>query len=180
MNSRTTVLIAVAAGLVGVWIAYKAFYSPWREKTAKLDADRSKTRSQLAATRASLGRIEEDWKSIEGRIRDPQRESLARGFDLYVRTLVDKTIADDARKPNLTPLKAERQGDFLESAVDAKNARFRMDEFVKFLVEIHNAREFLRLRRLAISSQYDRSENVVSVDFKASTLMYDPAPRGKP
>lgn len=181
MNLRTKILLAVAIALAAGLLMYTVGYKPWSRKKEALEADILKTERGIGVAKNFLGKVEGDWKTLETQLRDPQRTALVRGPDLYVLALVDKMIADENRKPKgLTPLPDNREGDFVERSVDVKNARFRVDEFAKFLVEIHNAREFLRIRRLAISTQYDRPDNVVTVEFQASTLVYEPGAKRKP
>lgn len=180
MNLRTKILLAVAITLPAALLIYTLGYKPWSRKKAALETDILKTERGIGVAKNFLGKIEGDWKTLETQLRDPQRTAIVRGPDLYVLALVDKTIADENRKPNLTPLPDSRDGDFVERSVDVKNARFRVEEFAKFMVEVHNAKEFLRIRRLSISTQYDRPENVVTMDFQASTLVYEPGVKRKP
>ncbi len=180
MNSRTKILLTVAIALGAGALIYKVGYQPWNQKKTALETGILITERDIRAAQDFLGKVEGDWKTLEAQLRDPQRTALVRGPDLYILALVDKTIADENRKPNLTPLPDHRDGDFVERSVDVKNARFRVEEFARFLIEVHNAKEFLRIRRLSISTQYDRPDNVVTMDFKASTLVYEPGAKRKP
>ena len=69
-----------------------------------------------------------------------------------------------------------RQVDFKEYVVDFK-LQLPWEKFVTLLEELHNSREFLKLIRLNIASQYER-EDRMDVDLRVSTIEFDPQRTG--
>jgi hypothetical protein len=180
MDKRTRILLFAAIGVAGLFLVYNVFYKPWNEKRKKLEADLIGAQRSLSVAKAYLGRrvqIEDGWEKVESELR-AERKALTQGLDLYISDLVDKTIQDSSRRAyTRTPLPPDREGDFVEHLVEVKGVKFKIDEFTKFLVALNNDKDFLRIRRLAISTKYDTQDDVISVELKASTLEYDPIAR---
>jgi hypothetical protein len=180
VEPRTKVLLIITVALAASWLGYTILWKPWNEKRTRLDEEIKKTKRQLSIAKEFLGRrseIEGEWKRLEGDLRNPQRDLFTRGQDIHVRQLIDKVITDDKRRPNLDmKAQADQNGDFAEWIVDIKTARFKSDEFMKFLVALANAKDFLKVRSMNVSTQVE--QEVIVADVRLSTIEY--SPRAKP
>lgn len=182
MDRRTLILLVAALSIAAGMIGYSVVWKPWNEKRKKLDAEIAKSNRQLTVAKEFLARkpqIDADWKKMEDALRNPEREYFKGDLISYVRKLVDKVIPDDKRRPvlDMRP-QAEQVADFAEWVVDGKNARFHIDEFKNFLIELDSAKEFLKVRSMTYTTKYDSNESVILVDFRLSTIEY--APKAKP
>lgn len=181
MDRRTKLLLIAAISIAVLYLGYTIAWKPWWEKKIKLDQDIKKARQQLAVAKEFLGRrerIEADWNAMEADLRNSERAFFKRGFDMFVRNLIDPAIPEDKRRPNVDPRQqSEQNGDFAEWVVDAKNARFKThDELRTFLVALYNEEEFVKVRSLNITTQPE--QRIVTVDFRLSTIEY--SPKAKP
>lgn len=177
MDKRSKWLMIGVGLLAGAWILDQVVYSPWKQKWEKLGADLTKTRASLRAAKDVVAKEESvraEWKKVKAPLDKPERAGIETDFMFVVGGLASNA---DAR-PGLDQRNAEQAGDFKEVIVDA-HLTCTVDGLTKFLLAVYNSKEFLKLRRLHIGSQYDRPEEKMTVDVKLSTIVYAPKPNTK-
>ena len=178
MERRKKILLFAAVGMGGFYLLWLIGIQPVIDDMKTLDGQISAIKKALHLEKSYLKRqtvIETEWDSTVEEIEDPDRETQKDQFDLFVRSLMDRTIESKSRLPTLTPLnQKEQKGDFLETSVEVKNAHFGIQEWIRFLVNLENESDFLRVRRFALRSRFDRPDNVLAVDMKLSTIEYFP------
>ncbi|HVR87776.1 MAG TPA: hypothetical protein VMU54_25840, partial [Planctomycetota bacterium] len=68
----------------------------------------------------------------------------------------------------------QQQGDFKEYIFDTK-FKLTWAQFVDLLVELNNSKEFMKVLRMNIASQYEK-EDRLDLELKLSTIEHSPAP----
>jgi hypothetical protein len=178
MERRTKILLYTAIGMGGAYLLWLVGVRPILDDVESADGRISAAKKALNVEKSYLRRqkaIEKKWDDTMEAVDSPGRATLADQFDLYVRDLMDRTIGSKSRLPTISPVNSrDQKGDFLETAVEVKNARFKPDEWIRFLTELANENDFLKLRRLSLKSRFDRPEKVLVVDMKLSTIEYAP------
>ncbi len=169
-------MLYIVLGLGGFYLVWLVGIQPIFDKMKTLDGQISATKRALHVEKSYLKRqetIEQEWETTLEEVQNPEREMLKGPFD-YVQKLIDRTIKSESRRPSYDRPKKEQQGDFMETWVMVTDAKFKIDEWIQFLVELANEKDFLNVRRLELKSRFDRPEKVLAVEMKLSTIEYSP------
>ena len=175
MKERRTKILAAAAGAVLLWfVAEKAWTALWSEPWARVKADIAAADAELARAKGVLAReeqVREEWKKLRGLLAK-RPENVGTHLVGQLDGMFDRSgVKADISSGSSTQLPG---ADFREYVFET---RFKLpwESFVDLLAELHNSREFLKLLRLKVSSQYER-EDRLDVDLKVSTIEYAPQP----
>lgn len=175
MNERRTKILAIAAGSVlALFLFEKAWVGLWSEPWKKVNDDLRAAEVELARAKAVASRepgVQEDWKKIRGLLAKRPEGNVGTHLVNHLDSMFERVGTKADISSTSTP---QQQGDFREYVFET---RFKLSwgSFVDLLRELNNSREFLKLLRLNVSSQYEREEKL-DVDLKVSTIDYQPAP----
>jgi hypothetical protein len=176
-EGRTKVLALVAGGAFLLFVGEKAYVSLWSDPWAKVNREIEDAKLELARAKAVVAReseVREDWKKIRGLL-DKRPANVGTHLVSHLDSIFDRV---GTRADISSTSVQQQQGDFREYVFET---RFKLPwgPFVDLLAELHNSREFLKLLRLNVASQYER-EDRLDVDLKVSTIEYAPPPaKGK-
>ena len=179
MKHRTKILLYTTIAMGGVYFLWLVGIQPVIDRMKTLDGQISAKKRALQVEKSYLERkddIETKWDRMMEEIESPGRLTQIDQFDLFVRGIMEQTIGSESRIPPITPSnQKEQKGDFLETKVQVKNALFKIEEWIRFLVRLANETDFFKVRSLTMQSQFDRSEKVLAVNMDLSTIEYSPA-----
>jgi hypothetical protein len=174
MDRRTRILATAAAAVAALFLMDKAatafWFDPWdrtRTELAKADVEIARAKATLAREAA----LKKEWSDFKAKVERPRAPDLNTHFVRHLGEICDRLGATFEIAGNPQPLQA---GDFREYAFDMK-LKVSWTQFVDLLGELHQSREFLKVLRISIQSQYER-EDRLDVDLKLSTIEYSPAP----
>ena len=174
MNDQRTRILAIAAGAVLlVFLGEKAYAGLWSDPWEKVNKEIRDADADLARATAVVSRqaaVQEDWKKIRG-LMAKRPANVGNHLVGRLESMFDRVgVKADISSTSLP----QQQGDFREYVFET---RFKLPwgSFVDLLAELHNSREFLKLLRLNVVSQYER-EDRLDVDLKVSTIDYAPLP----
>lgn len=174
MNRRTRVLAVAAGAVLLVFLGDMAYASLWAAPWAKVNKEIRDADLELARASAVVSReagVREDWKKIRGLLAQ-RPANVGNHLVGHLESMFDRVgVKADISSTSLP----QQQGDFREYVFET---RFKLGwkPFVELLAELHNSREFLKLLRLNVVSQYEREERL-DVDLKVSTIEYAPLPQ---
>ncbi len=168
MDKRTRLLVAVVGIVVVGFLLDKFLLSPWMEKWARLSDEIRTADADLQKAEAILGREDEvrkEWEKVQAllakpRVPDVQNHFVAHLNEIWTEVGVTADVSINDRP--------QQQGDFKEYVYEAK-LKLPWDKLLKLLVELNNSREFVKVQRLGVTSQYER-EDRLDVDLKVSTI----------
>ena len=167
MDRRTKVLFGIvilaAAGFVADKLVVNLWWEPWKETRDKI-AQVDKDLTRVNRTLKDEDKIRKEWKEVSVLLDKPRTPDVQNHFLEHLRQLCEKVGATF----NYVSQQQGRQVDFKEYVVDFK-LQLPWEKFVTLLEELHNSREFLKLIRLNIASQYER-EDRMDVDLRVSTI----------
>lgn len=178
MNERRTRVLALVAGAaLLLFVGEKAYLSLWAEPWKRVNEEIGTADLELSRARAIVARqpvAAQDWSKIKGLL-DKRPANVGNHLVGHLESMFDRVgVKADISSTSLP----QQQGDFREYVFET---RFKLPwgSFVDLLAELHNSREFLKLLRLNVASQYER-EDRLDVDLKVSTIEYAPPPaKGK-
>lgn len=174
MNRRTRILATAAAAVAGLFLMDKAATAFWFEPWDKVRVELGKADVEIARAKATLAReavLKKDWADFKARLERPRTPDLNTHFVRHLGEICQRVGVTFEIAGSPQP---QQTGDFREYAYDMK-LKLSWGQFVDLLGELHQSREFLRVLRIAVQSQYER-EDRLDVDLKLSTIEHAPAP----
>lgn len=174
MNRRTRILATAAAAVAALFLMDKAATAFWFDPWAKVKADLGKADVEIARAKATLARegvLKKEWSDFKTRLDRPRTPDLNTHFVRHLGEICQRVGVTFEIAGSPQPQQA---GDFREYSYDMK-LKLTWPQFVDLLGELHQSREFLKIQRTSIQSQYER-EDRLDVDLKLSTIEYAPAP----
>jgi hypothetical protein len=170
MDRRTQILVGVvvAAGLA--FAADRFFISAWWGSWQKLTKDIRETDVEIGKAKATLARedrVSKDWKKLREQL-GTRPEDVRTHFMSHLGSLCDKAgvSLDVTGSPQ-----PKQNGD--KEYVYETRFKLTWEQFANLLGSFHNSKEFLKLSRISISSQYEKEERL-DLDLKVSTIEYGP------
>ncbi len=174
MDKRTKLLAIVAATALGLFLLDKAVSALVIDPWTKINQDLVKTEAEIRKANTTLNTqdlVARDWAKVRDRLDEPRTPDVHTHFLTHLGDLFEKAgVAFDVSE-NPQP---QQQGDFKEYIFDTK-FKLTWAQFVDLLVELHNSKEFLKVKRINIASQYEK-EDRLDLELKVSTIEYSPAP----
>ena len=178
MTRRTQWLSIAASAVAAAFILETLVVSPWQMKWKKLGAELVRARAAQRSANEIIQQedfVRREWARVMDQLDRPEREGIERGFVFVVGALASQ--ADP--RPGLDQRSVEQNGDFREIVVDAR-LTCTVEGLMRFLIAVHDSSEPLKILRLAVTSNYERSEEKLQVDGKISTILYAPKANPKP
>lgn len=173
-NQRTRVLTIVALGALSLFLLDKVVSALVIDPWTKITQDLTKTESEIRRANTTLNSedlVKRDWVKVRNRLEEPRVPDVHTSFLTHLGDLFQKVgVAFDVSE-NPQP---QQQGDFKEYIFETK-FKLTWAQFVDLLVELNNSREFLKVLRMSVVSQYEK-EDRLDLDLKVSTIEYSPAP----
>jgi hypothetical protein len=174
MNPRTRILALAAAAAAGLFLMDKAASAFWFEPWAKVTADLAKADHEIAAARATLvqeKRYQDDWAKVLARLEKPRLPDVNTHFVSHLGDICKRVGVTPDVSGNPQP---QQTGDFKEYAYETK-FKLTWGQFVDLLAELHQSKEFVKVLKVGVASQYER-EDRLDVELKLSTIEHSPAP----
>ncbi|HLY09050.1 MAG TPA: hypothetical protein VKW04_07105 [Planctomycetota bacterium] len=173
-SKRTKVLAIVALAIVGLFLADKIVSALVIDPWTKISQDLAKTENEIRRANATLNSedaVHRDWIKVRNRLDEPHVPDVHTSFLTHLGDLFEKVgVAFDVSE-NPQP---QQQGDFKEYIFETK-FKLTWAQFVDLLVELNNSKEFMKVLRISVLSQYEK-EDRLDLDLKVSTIEYSPAP----
>ena len=174
MDKRRKVLLIGTIVAVCAFILDKAVSGLVIDPLQKISQDMTKTNAEIQKANTVLNSeetVKRSWNKIRDRLDEPRPPDIHTNFMAHLGDHFEKIgVAYDV---NEIP-QPQQQGDFKEYIFDTK-FKLTWTQFVELLVELHNSKEFLKVLRMSVSSQYEK-EDRLDVELKVSTIEYSPAP----
>ena len=174
MDKRRKILIIGTIVAVCAFVLDKAVSALVFEPLQKISQEMTKTENEIKKANNVLATEEtakRNWTKIRDRLDEPRPPDIHTNFIAHLGDHFEKiAVAYDVNE-NAQP---QRQGDFKEYIFDTK-FKLTWQQFVELLVELHNSKEFLKVLKMNIQSQYEKEDHMV-VDLRISTIEYSPAP----
>jgi hypothetical protein len=137
------------------------------QEMTKTDAEIRKANTVLNTEES----VKRSWNKIRDRLDEPRPPDIHTNFMAHLGDHFEKIgVAYDV---NEIP-QPQQQGDFKEYIFDTK-FKLTWPQFVELLVELHNSKEFLKVVRMNVGSQYEK-EDRLDLELRVSTIEYSPAP----
>ncbi|HZE95774.1 MAG TPA: hypothetical protein VE981_01990 [Planctomycetota bacterium] len=173
-DRRTKLLALVAVVALSLFLLDKAVSALVLEPWTKLSQDMTKADGEIRKANSTLNSeeaVRRDWTRVRNRLDEPRIPDVHTSFLTHLGELFEKAgvVFDVSENPQ-----PQQQGDFKEYIFDTK-FKLTWVQFVDLLVELNNSREFIKILRMNISSQYEK-EDRLDVELKVSTIELSPAP----
>ena len=174
MDKRKKILVVAVIVAACAFVLDKAVNALTIEPLRKIGQDMTKTNAEIQKANNVLNMEEtakRNWNKIRDRLDEPRPPDIHTNFMAHLGDHFEKIgVAYDV---NEIP-QPQQQGDFKEYIFDTK-FKLTWPQFVELLVELHNSKEFLKVLKISIQSQYEKEDHMV-VDLRVSTIEYSPAP----
>ena len=174
MDKRKRILIIGTIVAVCAFVLDKAVSALVFDPLQKISQDMTKTEAEIKKANTVLNTEEtakRNWTKIRDRLDEPRPPDIHTNFIAHLGDHFEKiAVAYDVNEI----AQPAPQGDFKEYIFDTK-FKLTWQQFVELLVELHNSKEFLKVLRIGIQSQYEKEDHMV-VDLRVSTIEYSPAP----
>lgn len=174
MDKRRKILIVGTIAVAIAFIVDKAVGALVFDPLQKINLEMTKTDAEIRKANTVLNTEEaakRNWTKIRDRLDEPRPPDIHTNFIAHLGDHFEKVgVAYDVNE-NPQP---QQQGDFKEYIFDTK-FKLTWPQLVDLLVELHNSKEFLKILRMSISSQYEK-EDRLDLELKVSTIEYSPAP----
>jgi hypothetical protein len=173
-NQRTKVLAIVALSALSLFLLDKVVSALVIDPWTKINQDLAKTENEIRRANMTLNSedaVQRDWIRVRNRLDEPRMPDVHTSFLTHLGDLFEKVgVAFDVSE-NPQP---QQQGDFKEYIFDTK-FKLTWSQFVDLLVELNNSKEFMKVLRMNVASQYEK-EDRLDLELKLSTIEYSPAP----
>lgn len=172
MDKRRRILIVVTAVAAAAFLLDKAVSALVFEPLQKINQDMAKTEAEIKKANTVLNTeeaVKRAWTKIRDRLDEPRPPDIHTNFLAHLGDHFEKVgVAYDVNEIAQPAV----QGDFKEYIFDT---RFKLTwpQFIDLLVELHNSKEFLKVSKVVIQSQYEKEDHMV-VDLRVSTIEYSP------
>ena len=174
MDKRRRILVIGTLVAACAFVFDKAVSALVLDPLSKISQETTKTEAEIKKANTVLNSeetVKRNWNKIRDRLDQPRMPDVHTNFMTHLTEIFDKVgvVFDVSGTPQ-----AVQQGDFKEYIFDTK-FKLTWPQFVDLLVELHNSKEFLKVLRMNVYSQYEK-EDLLVVDLKVSTIEYSPAP----
>jgi hypothetical protein len=174
MDKRRKILIVGTILAGAAFLLDRAVSALVLEPLQKINQERTKTEAEIKKANTVLNTeetVKRNWTRIRDRLDEPRPPDIHTNFLAHLGDHFEKVgVAYDVNE-NPQP---QQQGDFKEYIFDTK-FKLTWPQFIELLVELHNSKEFLKVLRMNIGSQYEK-EDRLDLELKVSTIEYSPAP----
>jgi len=174
MDKRTRILAILALTAACGFVLDKAATALVFDPLKKINDELAATETQIRKANTALNSQEtvtRNWNKIRDRLDQPRMPDVHTNFMTHLTEIFEKAgvVFDVSGTPQ-----AVQQGDFKEYIFDTK-FKLTWPQFVELLVELHNSKEFLKVLKMNVGSQYEK-EDRLDLELRVSTIEYSPAP----
>ena len=174
MDKRQKILVLVTIAVAGLFVLDKVVTAFVTEPLDKINQELVKVNDDIrkaGTTLNSQDTVTKNWNRVRDRLDLPRVPDAHTHFLTHLGEVFEKVgVAFDVSE-NPQPV---QQGDFKEYIFDTK-FKLTWPQFIELLVELHNSKEFLKVLRMNVGSQYEK-EDRLDLELKVSTIEYSPAP----
>ena len=182
MDQRQKVLAGVVALLLAGYLLDQFAFSPWSAAMGEAKKQIDQVRSERVSADDKARKepeVAKEWKALKDRLAAVKSEEASTRLATFVDQLIRK---HDLKKSSLSPD---------PGAPLAGSAAFRehplslsfqcsWESFVKLLLDLYTAEEFVRVQRLSVQSHYlIEKESYLDVTLRLSTVSTVPAGAAK-
>jgi Tfp pilus assembly protein PilO len=167
LQLREKLLVIGAAVALALFLLFQFVIAPVLEQSARLDRQ--------------IRKAEQDLKNIKAYRREYNRQKhtldrlntqLSQQQDMKILSRLEKLARDTGTSDKITgmtPSENVSAGAYTEESVAIEMADVTLDQLAKYLYEIEQSREFLKIKRLTIKPRMDNRQ-LLSVSFRVSTF----------
>ena len=173
MDKRTRILAIVTLVALGVFLLDKAVNALVFDPLTKINQDLVKTENDIRKANTTLNSqalVMKNWNKIRDRLDQTRLPDVHTYFLTHLGEVFEKGGVQFDVSENPQP---QQRGDFKEYIFDTK-FKLTWPQFVDLLAELHNSKEFVKILRMNVSSQYEKVD-LLDLDLKVSTIDYSPA-----
>ncbi|HZN61947.1 MAG TPA: hypothetical protein VFC90_06030 [Planctomycetota bacterium] len=173
MEKRQKILASAVLILLGGFVVDRFAWGPWSEAMAAADTDRRQAQSDLNTAKDKAGRepdVTKEWKVLKDRLSAVKSEEAANRLGSFVDQLIRK---HDLKKSALAPDPAVPLAGAaaLREHLLALSFQCSWESFVKLLLDLYTADEFVRVQRISVQSHYlVEKERYLDVTLRLSTV----------
>ena len=173
MDKRQRILAAAVLVLLAGFVLDTFAYQPWSLAMATADRERLQARADVATAEEKARKEPEvikEWKGLKERLSAVKSEEAPNRLGSYVDQLIRK---HDLKKTALAPEPAvpvPGSAGFREHFL-ALSFQCSWESFVKLLLDLYTADEFVRVQRVSVQSHYlADKESYLDVTLRLSTV----------
>lgn len=177
MDKRQKVLAGAVLVLLSTYVLETFAREPWSLAMTAAADELKVARKELAVAEEKARRepeISKEWKSLKERLSAVKSEEAANRLGSFVDQLIKK---HDLKKAALSPESAAPVAGspaFREHAL-ALSFQCSWESFVKLLIDLYAADEFVRIHRMGVQSHYlVEKESYLDVNLRLSTISAAP------
>lgn len=182
MDKRQKILAAVVLLLLGGFLVDQFAFGPWSEAMA----DAGKEIQQIRAERISAEdksrkepEVSKEWKALKDRLAAVKSEEASNRLASFVDQLIRKHDLKNSALSTKAPAPLAGSLAFREHTLSL-TFKCSWESFVKLLLDLYTADEFVRIRGISVQSHYLlEKESHLDVDLSLSTVSAVPAGGGK-
>ncbi len=174
MDKRTRLLAIVAGAALGLFLLDKAISALVTEPWSRINQELVKTEGEIRKANSTLNTeesVRREWTKVRNRLDEPRDPDVHTSFLTHLQDLFEKAQVDVSVSENPQP---QQQGDFKEYIFDTK-FKLTWAQYVDLLVELNNSKDFLKILRMNVASQYEKVDQL-DLELRVSTIEYSPAP----
>lgn len=182
MDKRQKILAGAVVVLLAGFVFDKFMLTPWSEAMAEAAQNTGQVRAErIAAEDKALKEpeVSKEWKALKERLAAVKSEEASTRLASFIDQLIRK---HDLKKSSLSPEAGVPLAGSAAFREHPLNLSFQCswESFVKLLVDLYTAEEFVRVQRISVQSHYlSDKESYLDVTLRLSTVSTVPAGGGK-
>ena len=182
MENRQKILAGLVILVLAGFVLDKFAFTPWSEAMAGAKQEIVLVQAEQATARDKARKepeVSKEWKALKDRLAAVKSEEASNRLASFVDQLIRK---HDLKKSSLSPEPAVPLAGSAAFREHPLNLSFQCpwESFVKLLLDLYMAEEFVRVQRISVQSHYlVEKESYLDVTLRLSTVSTVPAGGGK-
>jgi hypothetical protein len=178
MDTRQKVLASLVLVLLAGFVLDQFAFGPWSEAMAKAAKDIVRVREERVSAEEKARKepeVAKEWKALKEGLAAVKSEEASNRLASFVNDLSRK---HDLKKSALAPEAAAPLSGSAAFREHPLNFSFQCpwESFVKLLLDLYTAEEFVRVQRISVQSHYlTEKESYLDVTLRLSTVSAVPA-----
>jgi len=182
MDKRQKILAAIVLLLLAGFVLDQFALGPWSNAMAEAAKEIGRVREERVSAEDKARKepdVSKEWKALKDRLAAVKSEEASNRLASFVDQLSRK---HDLKKSSLSPEAAAPLSGSAAFREHPLNLSFQCpwESFVKLLLDLYTAEEFVRVQRITVQSHYlTDKESYLDVTLRLSTVSAVPAGGGK-